>query len=153
MSHKVEIPRIYRIWHLYVEPVIAALGAYTLHSLPELYFDCMPRTAVYAPTSQIVYTQLAASYVFLATVEALVLRSTNDTGVWRAVMFALVVCDAGHVYATIRELGIHGLKDAGDWRATEWAAIVATILPLSLRVAFLLSIGFEKTSKKKKEKT
>jgi hypothetical protein len=152
MSQGSDIPKIYRIWHLYIEPVIAIFGAYTLHSLPELYFESMPRTAAYAPTSQLVYTQLAASYFFLATVEALVLRSTNNTRVWRAVILALTVCDAGHVYATVREVGIHGLKEAGGWRATEWTAVVATIVPLFLRIAFLLGIGFEKTSKKEKRK-
>jgi hypothetical protein len=139
MPREIGIPIVYRLWHLYVEPLIALAGAYTLHSQPERYFESMPRTSIYAPTSQLVYTQLAASYVFLATVEALVLRSTKDIRVWTAVIFALAVSDAGHVYATFREVGIHGLKEAGGWRAEEWAAG-----PMVFRGAFLMGVGFDK---------
>ncbi|KAF1914875.1 hypothetical protein BDU57DRAFT_558365 [Ampelomyces quisqualis] len=143
----VEIPLVYRLWHLSIEPLIALAAAYVLHSRPERYFESMPRTALLSPTSQLVYTQLAACYVFLAAVEALVLRSTNDTRVWSAVIVALAVCDAGHVYATCREVGMHGMRDAGGWRGAEWAAMAATIGPMGLRAAFLLRVGFDGNNK------
>jgi hypothetical protein len=136
------IPFIYRLWHLWLEPPIALSGVYHLHWAPEQYFAYMPQTARYSPASQIVYNQLAASYLFFAVVEGLVLRSTYDLRVWRAVVFALLLCDAGHLYVAWLEMGTRGFLCAWLWRSHDAATMTSLILPFVLRIAFLSNAGF-----------
>jgi hypothetical protein len=102
----------------------------------------MPQTARYAAESQIVYDQLAASYLFFAVVEGLVLRTTRELRVWRAVVFALLLCDTGHLYAAWLEMGTQNMIYAWNWRGQDAATMMSFILPVVLRVAFLLNIGF-----------
>jgi hypothetical protein len=102
----------------------------------------MPQTARYAAESQIVYDQLAAAYLFFAVVEGLVLRTTRELRVWRAVVFALLLCDAGHLYATWLEMGTRDFVNAWNWRGHDAATMMTFIVPVVLRVAFLLNIGF-----------
>jgi hypothetical protein len=137
-----QIPRIYRLWHLWLEPWTALGGVYHLHWTPEQYFAFMPHTARYASESQIVYDQLAASYLFFAAVEILVLRSTDDVKVWRAVVFALLLCDAGHMYASWMEMGARAFLLPWLWGESDAVTMVLTCVPFVLRVAFMLGVGF-----------
>jgi hypothetical protein len=102
----------------------------------------MPQTARYAAESQIVYDQLAASYLFFAIVEVLILRTTHELCVWRAVVFALLLCDAGHLYAAWLEMGTQAFFHAWNWRGHDAATMLSFIVPVVLRIAFLLNIGF-----------
>jgi hypothetical protein len=104
----------------------------------------MPQTARYAAESQIVYNQLAASYLFFAVIEGLVLRTTHDLNVWRAIVFALLLCDAGHLYAAWLEMGTQAFVYAWAWRRHDAATMMSFVVPFVLRIAFLLDIGFER---------
>jgi len=121
-----QIPFLYRLWHLYLEPLIALSGAYHLALHPALYFSYMPASAHYSPASRIVYNQLASAYLAFAVIEALVLRSTDDIRVWKTVMWALLVCDAGHAYASWVEMGTRGF-----WCAWEWGGKDAVTMGLT----------------------
>jgi hypothetical protein len=144
MSSASRIPRFYRIWHLWLEPWTALGGVYHLHCAPEQYFEYMPQTARYAPASQIVYDQLASSYLFFAAVEGFVLRSTDDVKVWRAVVFALLLCDAGHMYASWMEMGTRGFFLPWLWEGSDAMTMILTCGPFVLRSAFLLGVGFDR---------
>jgi hypothetical protein len=143
-SASLAIPFVYRVWHLWLEPLTALSGVYLLHCAPEQYFEYMPQTAQYAVESQIVYNQLAASYLFFAIIEGLVLRTTYDLGVWRAVVFALLLCDAGHLYAAWLEMGTRGFVCVWAWRGHDAATMMSFVVPFVLRIAFLMKIGFER---------
>jgi hypothetical protein len=120
---------------------MALSGVYYLHCAPEEYFAYMPRSARYAAESQIVYNQLAASYVFFALIEGLVLRSTQDLRVWRAVVLALLVCDLGHIYAAWLEMGTRGFLSVWTWRGHDAATMMSFIVPCVMRMAFLCGVG------------
>jgi len=141
----VSIPRIYWIWHLYLEPLTALGGVYHLHWVPEQYFAYMPQTSRYAPESQIICDQLAACYLFFAVIEALVLRITTEITVWKAVLFALLLCDGGHVFAAWEEMGTHLTLSPWLWTGKDTVTMLLNIIPAVLRTAFLVGIGFRKT--------
>ena len=50
------------------------------------------------PIVQVLLTNIAALYAYLAINESLILRLSDDMAVWKAVIAALVITDAGHVY-------------------------------------------------------
>jgi len=99
-------------------------------------------------------SQLANLYLFFALNEALVLRSTNDKGVWRTVLSCLLVADLGHLWAC-RELG-GSANVAGEWfgyfwRVWEWNAmgwgnVGFVYLGMVMRVAFLMGVGMGSAS-------
>jgi hypothetical protein len=144
MSRQLQVPLIYRLSLLYIEPVLALVGAYKLHFAPESYFSYMPSSSAYSPQSQIVCTQLAAAYVCFSVIEALVLRSTNDIKVWRSVVLALLLCDIGTAYAAWVEMGGDVFWWPWRWEGMDRATMTLTAGPLAVRAAFLLGVGLGK---------
>ncbi|KAF2033857.1 hypothetical protein EK21DRAFT_57914, partial [Setomelanomma holmii] len=138
------IPAVYKIWHLWIEPLMALGGVYKLHWNPEEYFSYMPRTARYSPEARIICDQLASTYLMFAVIELLVLRVAYNLQTWKAVVFALTVCDAGHVYAAWAEMGTMDFFCPWLWQGKDTVTMVLTVAPLLLRIAFLLELGFRK---------
>src|SRR5437667_6315759 len=100
MSH-LQIPLPYRILLLYFEPLAALNGAFLAHFKPSDYLLVMSPSATastYSPQTQIVYDQLAATYLLFAFNEAVVLRVTSELRVWKAIVLGILLCDAVHLY-------------------------------------------------------
>jgi len=135
------IPLFYRLWHLYLEPLFAISGAYYLHFAPALYHNFMPRSTNYNASSQIVYDQLASSYLFFAFVEGVLLRVVDNLRMWRWIVAALLLCDVGHCYAAWCEIGTDGLLDLSLWTGEVGVANLLTVLPLFTRLAFVMGVG------------
>jgi hypothetical protein len=131
------IPPIYTIFHIYLEPLLALSGAWHLHFAPVRYFTFMPSSSNYSAASQIAYDQLATCYVFFAAIEILVLRSTSDVKVWRAVVLALLICDAGHVGAIGAELG----WKVWEWEGVDHVTMAMNVVPMVVRGMFLAGVG------------
>lgn len=135
------IPLFYTLWHLYIEPLAALAGIYQLHCAPTLYHNFMPASASYNPTSQIVYDQLASTYLLFAFIEGVVLRAVEDMRTWRYILFGFALCDVGHCYAAWCEMGTRGVLDLAAWTAGDWVTNVFNVLPLLTRGAFLMGAG------------
>jgi hypothetical protein len=135
------IPFWYRLWQLYLEPIAALGGTYHLHWVPEEYFSYMPATSRYTATSQIVYDQLASTYLLFAFIEGVVLRVVDDIRVWRYIVFGLALCDAGHIYAAWCEMGTEMVLSPGLWSQKDFLTNFLNVLPFVTRVAFLLGVG------------
>ena len=144
------IPFVYQLCHLWLEPLFALNGAYLLAFNPREYHTFMPQAAQYSPASQIVYTQLAATYVFFAAVEGVVLRVTTELSVWRAVLFGIILCDLWQFHALWTNMGTEAMLSPGLWTTKEWATISASVVPFALRVAFMVGVGLVEEDKRKK---
>jgi hypothetical protein len=144
------IPFIYRLCHLWLEPCAALGGTYQLAFAPQLYHTFMPQTAQYSPASQLIYTQLAVMYLFLAAIEAVVLRVTTELRVWKAVLFVVLLSDIGHVYALWMEMGTHVFFTPALWTAKDGVSMLTYLLPAILRIAFMLDVGLPEDDKSKK---
>jgi len=105
-------PFFYTLFFLYLEPIITVAGTFMAHfraaeyirltsHLPVITTTTIHTTAAAAaivpPTTQIILSQLANMYLFVAIIESTVLRATNDLKVWRRVIWALLIADVGHV--------------------------------------------------------
>jgi len=149
-----KINPFYRIFLLYIEPVLALSGAYLAFFQPARFLvgtAPSPISTPFLPSSSItpdpvikfLCADIAALYVLFTINEAVVLRLTRDYSVWRAVVFAMLVCDVGHVYGIYEADPVGSLSIAG-WTMEE--AINNGILGFGviLRVAFLLGVGDKK---------
>jgi hypothetical protein len=147
------LPLAYRLFFLFIEPLSALVGAYYAHFRQPTYLQLTHLASSPADQQQvplgtaIVLSQLANLYFFFAVNEALVLRSTGDLRVWRAVLFCLLVGDLGHLY-TVRELGWGVYYDVARWNAIDWGNVPFVYLGASMRVAFLMGVGLSGTDRR-----
>lgn len=138
------IPLLYRYFFLYIEPFSALVGAYYAHFQPQTYLNLThassaPITGI--PTSTtIVLNQLANLYFLFALNEALILRATSDTRVWRTLLFCLFVADLGHLYS-VSPLGLQVYTEFQKWNAIDWGNVGFVYAGATMRACFLLGIG------------
>ena len=151
-----QLPVIYRLFFLLIEPLAALVGAYYAHFLQDEYLtmthvDSAPAAAAVPTGTSVVLSQLANLYLLFAVNEAIVLRSTGDRRVWRALLFGLLIADAGHLYA-LRNLGTSIYWDVTRWNAMHLGNVPFVYLGASMRIAFLAGVGLGgRTSPKKRQ--
>ena len=137
------VPLVYRIFFLLIEPASALLGAYFAFYRQSDYLNYTHASSAPSPIplgTSIALSQLANLYLFFAINEALVLRSSYDLRVWKAVLFCLLIGDLGHLY-TVRQLGLQIYWSVLDWNPIDWGNIPFVYLGASMRVAFLANVG------------
>ncbi len=143
MASRAEIPLVYRALFLYFEPLAAFGGAIQSHFLPLEFlstFLVAPPSAVSADY-QIIFDQLAATYLLFAWNEAVVLRLTADLKIWKAIIFGILMCDLVHLYGSLGALGPEIFWNPALWRWQEWLNFSMLYVPGALRLSFLFGIG------------
>ncbi|KAG7291319.1 hypothetical protein NEMBOFW57_001332 [Staphylotrichum longicolle] len=146
------LPLPYRLFFLLIEPIATLAGAYYAFLDQRTYLDLTHASSAPSPIplgTSIAMSQLANMYFAFALSEALVLRSTSDLRVWKAVLFCLLVADFGHLY-TVRELGVQIYWSVSKWNAIDWGNIGFVYLGASMRIAFLTGVGFASQGKARK---
>jgi len=143
-----KIPLLYRIFFLYYEPLSAFNGALLCHMNAPMFLRTMSSTAIYTPSHQVIFDQLAATYLLFAFNEAVVLRLTHDLKVWKAMVLGILLCDLVHLYGSWAELGTDMFFNPILWRWEDainlgmlWSGVV-------IRVLFLMGVGFQGKGKK-----
>lgn len=140
-----KINPIYRIFLLYIEPVLALSGAYLAFFKPAKFiFSTAPSSisspfitlASHDPVIKFLSTDIAALYVLFTINEAVVLRLTRDYSVWKAVVFAMLVCDVGHLWG-VYEADPMGSLNVGGWTFEESINNGILVFGAILRIAFL----------------
>lgn len=144
------IPRVYRWWHLCIEPAAALNGSRYLWFLPETYHEYMPITAAWSPKSKVIYDQLAACYMLFAFNQAITLRVVHDVFVWKVMLFGMALCDVLHMYSIWAEMGTREMLAPAHWRPGDWVTFVTTVGPFFLRMAFVLGVGLNGNKKERK---
>ncbi|KAL7787141.1 hypothetical protein V8C37DRAFT_390763 [Trichoderma ceciliae] len=145
------VPFPYRALFLYVEPVEALFGAWLLHFRPVTFLKTMSPVAKYTTDNQIIYDQLAAAYVLIAFVGAIILRNTNDLRVWKWMLIGNLVCDTLHLYGSWATLGGAVFWDPRIWRPEDWANLVTLWGQAAVRLAFVAGVGLEQVMPTKRE--
>lgn len=142
------LPLAYRIFFLVVEPVAALVGAVYAHFFQAEYLNmthaasspALAAGSVVPLGTSVVMSQLANLYLLFTLNEALVLRSTGDMRVWRAVLLVLLIADLGHLYS-LRPLGARMYWDVAGWNAIDWGNVPFVYAGASMRIAFLAGVG------------
>ncbi|MCJ1317860.1 hypothetical protein MMC15_003187 [Xylographa vitiligo] len=145
MPDLTSIPLPYRILLLYVEPIAAFNGAILAHWFPAYYLAGMSPSATistYSSPAQVIFDQLAACYFLFAFNEAVVLRSTSDLRVWKAIVLGILICDLIHLYGTWEALGV-AFWDPKIWRFEDWVNLTMLYGPGGMRLAFLMGVGLK----------
>ncbi|UPK95461.1 hypothetical protein LCI18_006396 [Fusarium solani-melongenae] len=138
------IPTLYRLVFLYLEPFLAIGAAIQTHFAPRVFLNTMSQTSKYAPDNQVIYDQVAALYTLFAFNEAVLLRLTDDIRVWKGVFVGIFICDILHLYASWASLGNDVFWNPLAWRVEDWANLGALWGLGVIRIAFLTGLGLQK---------
>lgn len=145
---------IYRVFFLLIEPLSALVGAFYSHFRQQEYLSLLNAASTGADvplSTSVALSQLANMYLFFALNEALVLRSTADLRVWRAVLLVLLLADLGHLYS-LRELGLGIYYGFTEWNVSDLGNVPWVYVGATMRVCFLAGIGLgESRALKKKD--
>jgi hypothetical protein len=144
------IPFIYRLFFLYLEPVMAFNGSILCHWYPTIFLNTMSAAAQYAPSNQVIYDQLAATYVLFAFNEAVLLRTIKDLRVWKTVLVGILLCDSIHLYSMWCVMGTQVFFSPQLWRKEDWVNLALLWGPVVLRSSFLAEVGFKRAHGEKK---
>lgn len=105
----------------------------------------------YHPASQVIFDQVAACYFLFGWIEAVVLRSTNDLKVWKAVLLGILICDVLRLYGAWLAMGSL-FWDLGAYRGEDWITIGSLIGLVVARTAFLMGMGLDEKGRVTKVK-
>lgn len=139
----VSLPLAYRLFFLVIEPIATLVGAYYAFYRPEEYLQLTHAETALPVTplgTKVALSQLANLYLAFALNEAIVLRSTSDLRVWKALLFGLLVADFGHLY-TVRALGIRVYYNVWSWNAIDWGNVAFVYCGAAMRISFLTGVG------------
>ncbi|KAF2740378.1 hypothetical protein EJ04DRAFT_507915 [Polyplosphaeria fusca] len=150
MASELYIPLPYRLLLLYIEPLFAFNGALLCLFSPALFLQTFT-TASYRADHQVMFDQLAATYILFAFNQAVVLRITKDLQVWKAIILGILMCDIVHLYAAWNVMGTEAFVNPSFWRWEEVVNFSLLYGPGVLRIAFLLEIGVKRNGGKKRQ--
>jgi hypothetical protein len=146
MASTEAVPFYYQLFLLYIEPFSTLVGAFYAFFKPAIYLELTHSPSATPPFvplgTRIVLSQLGNLYLLFAINEALVLRSTNDLKVWRAMVIGLLITDFGHLYS-VSPLGPEMYWNAMKWNAIDWGNVAFVYCGATTRIAFLSGVGFE----------
>jgi hypothetical protein len=150
MSH---IPRLYRIFFLYIDPLICMSGIYIFFFDHALYIENGTPTAIsrapdtaLTPFTNYLLIALGAYSLFVFCMQILLLHGFKNAPnglnvkIWRIVQFGILLIDFGLVYC-VWQVDDKGFWDVKGWDEGEWTnnGILGTVI--LTRSAFLLGIG------------
>ncbi|KAK4443189.1 hypothetical protein QBC34DRAFT_213416 [Podospora aff. communis PSN243] len=136
------VPAFARFLLLIFEPLSTMYGVYLAFADPaDLITNHFSRgTIAYAPETQVLYSQLAGMWTFLALIEAVVLSSFDDLRLWKRVAFCMLVCDVMYYHAVTGPVGGWvAFWDLRGWTGWNFFIDGALLTLTSARVAVLLS--------------
>jgi hypothetical protein len=145
------LPLWYKIFFLWIEPIATLAGAYFAIFEQRQYLDLThapssPGALVPLGTS-IALTQLGNLYLLFAISEALILRSTTEIKVWRALLVGMLIADVGHLLS-VAPLRPEVYYDILNYNAIDWGNVVFVYVGASTRIAFLSGVGLGKPKTK-----
>ncbi|KAK7398133.1 hypothetical protein QQX98_012497 [Neonectria punicea] len=141
---------IYRIWFLWVDPILTIAGMYGNlldHDMAALaFFSNYPGTERLKPFMY----QIGGMGTSYLTLQALLLRYTEDAYIWKVMQLAIMWADFTLLTAMYVAMRLEGRLAISDWRMEDWFSIVITGICTILRALFVLGVGV-KSGKGKKE--
>lgn len=145
LARSIALP--YRLYFLYLDPIMALGGVYLIFTDPNKFMkSTVPNTlsldhTPITPLLTLLLTNIAALYAYLAINEALILRVTTQLAVWKVVIAALVVTDVGHVYGVWAASPERmRFAELGSYTMEEMVNLGILLFGLGLRLAFLAGI-------------
>jgi len=92
--------------------------------------------------------QLGGALLMLALIDIVLLRYTEDVGVWKIIQAAVLVYDLSLLYSNYNSLGMQGRLSLQALRWEDWGGIIISAQAAVVRAAFILGVGLGKGDKR-----
>jgi hypothetical protein len=138
------IPLFYRIFFLYIDPLICLSAIYLSFFDHSTYLSLgLPRTLTHhssSPLTSHLITALGAWSLSIFALQTLLLQQYRDVKIWKIFMFAVLLTDLGLVYAVYVADPVMAVS-VGKWETAEWTNHGILGVVILIRTAFLLGVG------------
>jgi hypothetical protein len=135
------IPFFYRVMFNYLEPTMATLGALQAIFAPGDLLRYTVPTLQVTPAMSPLFTHMAGSWLMFSFHDVVTLRVYQDVRVWKYILGAAILSDVGYIVGVAQGMGLEWFSDPLQWEAGNTFAIVATMIPLLAKIAFVLGVG------------
>ncbi|CZT03890.1 hypothetical protein WAI453_011000 [Rhynchosporium graminicola] len=135
------IPTFYRIFFLYIDPLICLSGVYIF------FFDHATYLASGVPHTLSGYTidslsqhllrALGSYSLCILAIQLLLLHRYSEVKIWRIVQFGLLLVDLGLLQSI---QAADGFRDPSNWTSGDWTNNGILIAVAMIRSAFLLTV-------------
>ncbi|KAF7192923.1 hypothetical protein HII31_05734 [Pseudocercospora fuligena] len=153
MAPSTNIPTFYRIFFLYVDPLIAGWGVYMNIFTPQVSVDAFVPASI-SPYNALQSTplchQIAGGLLTCAVLDFTLLRRTNEVWIWQAQQYAQLAYDIVILWSIRTSLDQQGRLSLAGLRVEDWGTIVIVFVCGLLRALFCANIGLGATAKPKK---
>lgn len=112
-----------------------------------------PTMEVRDPTYDSVLWQVAGLFAMIAVNQAVLLRYTDDIGVWKISNFGVLLVDIFMVGGILEMLMTQERLSMKSMLSEDWTNVVFTLIVIVIRVLFILGVGVKGTLVSKLEKT
>ena len=152
MAH---IPLFYRIFFLYIDPLLCLAGIYIAFFDPHSYIQngtphaissLIAATEELHPLTSNLIMALGSYSLFVFAMQILLLQQFKDAPnginvqIWRIVMFGILLTDLGLLYG-VYVADPEGFVNVAGWESGDWTNIGILGTVIAIRSAFLLGIG------------
>jgi hypothetical protein len=144
------IPLFYRIFFQFIDPAICIWGASMDFFIPTVVLSSHIPNLSADIGHTMVLKQRGGAMLNFAVISALLLRYTYDLKIWNIVQVAFFIVDLALYWATYEVLSVQGRLSPGTWRAEDWGSIGITAVAGATRAAFLMGVGFGRSTKRVK---
>ncbi|KAI8650991.1 hypothetical protein NCS57_01434700 [Fusarium keratoplasticum] len=145
-----QIHPIYRIWFLWVDPILTLAGMYGnlfAHDLAvEAFLPSYPLTEELKPFLYQIGGMGTSYLVLLVFLQ----RYTQDVVVWKILHFAILWADFTMLTSIYVAMRLEGTLAISNWRPLDWFSIVVTGICTVLRALFVLGVGVKPSGGKVK---
>jgi hypothetical protein len=149
------IPLFYRIFFLYIDPLICLSGVYIFffahpfyieNGLPSAISGLIPKTASITPLTEYLLIALGSYSLFVFTMQILLLHQFRNAlegmnvRIWRIVIFGILLIDLGLIYG-VYKTDPKAFWNVSGWKSRDWTNNGILGMLIVIRSAFLLGIG------------
>lgn len=156
MSPSSSIPGFYRVFFQSIDPLVATSAIYVnLFDLDTALGSVFPTSHPYfalTPLHDFILNQLNGAFLTIIFLQVVLLRYTNDIGIWKIFEASILLMDFAVFYSVWVALGAQNRLQLDAIRGEEWGYIGITAIVALIRALFLVNVGFSEAATERKKK-
>jgi hypothetical protein len=147
-----QVPSLYLAFFKWVDPLIAAHGAYLYFFDRETVIRSFIPDSVRNPAHDMLFYQMGGNMLCFAVLEACIHRYTTDVGVWKILHAAVAIVDVTMLYGIWDMLAMQGRLSVSALRWEDWACIGICAVAAAVRTLFVAGVGLRTVAAPPKKK-
>ncbi len=143
------IPIFYRIFFLYIDPLLCLSGIYIFFfdhptyiasGTPHSISVDISNPSILSPLERYLLYALGSYSLCIFAIQTLLLRQFPDVKLWRHVMFAILLIDLGLLYGVYQADPV-AFWNVKGWTEGDWTNNGILGMVIVIRTAFLVGLG------------